>query len=68
MFGTARSQLHLRQVLVALDGKPLGKPEVMIGSAANKFDAAGRLTDEPARKHVAGVLEALRAWTLRLRS
>ncbi|MBS0560229.1 MAG: NAD(P)H-dependent oxidoreductase [Proteobacteria bacterium] len=68
MFGTVRSQLHLRQVLVALDGRLLGKPEVMVGAAANKFDAAGRLTDETTRKHVAGLVEALKGWTLRLRA
>lgn len=49
-FGTARAQYHLRQTLVFLDVHPLNKPEVMISSAQNAFDAQGRLLDDKARE------------------
>ena len=31
--GTARSQYHLRQMMIFLDGRVINKPEVMIGAA-----------------------------------
>jgi chromate reductase len=65
--GTARAQYHLRQVFIFMDGKVLNKPEVMIAGAMGKFDAEGKLTDEPTRQHIAALLVALKAWTLLLR-
>jgi len=65
--GTARAQAHLRQVLVANDMRPLGKPDVMIAGAARKFDGEGRLTDETTRKFIADLMAALDAWTRTLR-
>jgi chromate reductase len=59
MLGTARAQYHLRQVFVFLDGRVLNRPEVMIARAHEKFDAQGRLTDEPTRKFLRELLEAL---------
>ena len=44
--GTARSQYHLRQVLVFLNAFVVNKPEVMISQAKTKFDENGNLTDE----------------------
>ena len=66
MLGSARAQYHLRQVFVFLDVYPLNKPEVMIGAAASKFDAAGELTDATARKLIGELLTALVAWSRRL--
>ena len=65
-FGTARSQYHLRQVLVFLNMHPLNKPEVFVSAAHEKFDAEGRLTDETARQTVRQQLTALQAWSERL--
>ena len=65
--GTARAQYHLRQMLVFLDMHPLNKPEVMIGNAASRFDAQGNISDEATRNHVKALVEALVAWTRRLR-
>lgn len=65
IFGTARAQYQLRQMMVFLNGLVLNKPEVMIGQAASKFDADGKLTDEPTRKFVADLLLALCNWTRR---
>src|SRR6266404_7184417 len=42
-FGTARAQYHLRQMFVFLDMHPVNQPEVMIGNAAEQFDAQGNL-------------------------
>jgi chromate reductase len=47
--GTARAQYQLRQTLVFLDGRPINKPEVMIGVAQSKF-VDGKLTDEATGK------------------
>lgn len=68
LLGTARAQYHLRQMLVFLNAFPINKPEVMIGQAAQKFDADLRLTDEPTRGFVRAHLEALGAWTRRLKA
>src|SRR4029079_3753349 len=59
LFGTARAQYHLRQCFVFLDMDPVNQPEVMIGNAAQRFDAQGNLTDETSRKLIAGLLDAL---------
>jgi chromate reductase len=67
MLGSARAQYHLRQVFIFMDGKILNKPEVMIAGAMGKFDAEGKLTDEPTRQAIAAQLVALKAWTLQLR-
>jgi chromate reductase len=42
---TARAQYHLRQVFVFLNMFPGNQPEVMIGNAAERFNAAGNLMD-----------------------
>ncbi len=68
LLGTARAQYQLRQMLVFLNAFPLNKPEVMIGQAASKFSDEGALHDEPTRKMVRELLDALLAWTQLLRS
>jgi chromate reductase len=68
LIGTARAQYHLRQILVYLNAHPINKPEVMIGQSAQRFDEAGRLTDEKTRAHVAAMLVSLRDWTRRLQA
>lgn len=45
-FGTVRMQMHLRQVFLFNNMQPVNKPEVFVGQAPSKFDAAGHLTDE----------------------
>ncbi|MDM7913693.1 MAG: NAD(P)H-dependent oxidoreductase [Candidatus Eisenbacteria bacterium] len=67
MAGTARAQIALRQVCVFTNMHPLNKPEVLIARAAEKFDAEGRLHDEPTRERIAALLVALRDWALRVR-
>jgi chromate reductase len=65
--GTERMQLHLRQVLAFLDARPINKPEVLIGLAAQRFDEDGCLIDETTGKFIADHLQALADWTRRLR-
>lgn len=65
-FGTARSQYHLRQVFVYLNGLLLNKPEVMISGAPTKFDAEGKLTDAATAEQISKMLVALVAWTGRV--
>src|ERR1700716_2865763 len=62
VIGTARAQYHLRQSCVFLNMHLVNKPEVMIGTAASKFDAEGRLTDETTRGFVRDLLVSLAAW------
>lgn len=67
MFGTARAQYHLRQIFVYLNMYALNRPEVMIPSAADKFDATGNLVDEDTRKRIKELMLALTNWTIRLK-
>src|SRR5258708_5640859 len=48
--GTARAQYHLRQMGIFLDMRFVNRPEVMIGTAQDRFDAQGSLTHEPTRE------------------
>ena len=66
-FGTARAQYHLRQVFVALNVLPINQPEVMVGNAAERFDAQGNLTDERTKKNIRQLLQNLAGWTQRIR-
>ncbi|TXL82299.1 NAD(P)H-dependent oxidoreductase [Vineibacter terrae] len=59
MLGTARAQYHIRQIMVFLDGRPINKPEVMIGAAHTKFGPDGTLKDEMAVKLITDLGAAL---------
>ncbi len=65
-FGTSRSQYHLRQVFIYLNGLLLNRPEVMIYSAPSKFDAQGQLIDPATAEQLRKMLLALVAWSQRL--
>ena len=67
LMGSVRAQLHLRHSMVFLNMLPVNRPEVMVGQAQNKFDAAGNLTDEVAKGLIRDLLAALAAWTRKLR-
>lgn len=68
MLGSARAQNHLRQICVYLNILLVNQPEVFVAAANKKFDAGGHLTDEPTRKFVAQLMQALVNWTVRLNS
>jgi chromate reductase len=55
-FGTVRSQLQLRQILIVMQG--LGYPPGLhISGAAKLFDDQGRLTDEATRQSLSDFLD-----------
>lgn len=64
--GTARAQYHLRQMMVFLNMFPINQPEVMIGNAAERFDAEGKLTHEATREFIRQLLQSLVEWTTRI--
>ena len=63
--GGARVQYDLRRILGQLYTFIMVRPEIFIGSAATKFDAEGRLTDEPTRKLLGETMVAFRDWIRR---
>ena len=65
--GGARAQYHLRQTFVFLNMQPVNRPEIMVSQAADNFDADGRLTNEQTRTLIKQLIEALVAWTNRLK-
>lgn len=62
MIGTARAQMHLRQIVFynAMPLLPTG--EILIGRAMDKFDEAGRLTDEDTRKRLGDLMAKFTDW------
>src|SRR3954463_8781993 len=64
--GPARAQSPLRQTFVFLNMFPINQPEVMIGNAAERFDAEGNLTDETTKNFIRQLLQNLVDWTRRL--
>ena len=67
MLGGARAQYHLRQTFVFLDMYPLNRPEVFVTFAQQKVDDSGMLIDEPSRKLIKGLLEALVKMTIQMK-
>ncbi len=68
MFGADRAQYSLRQVCIFLNMHAVNRPEVTVNFAAQKFGKDGELLDEPTKKFVRDLLEALVLWTKRLQS
>ena len=60
---TARAQYHLRQTFVFLNMHAINQPEVMIGNAAERFDAEGNLTDDTTKDYIRKLLRNLVDWT-----
>jgi chromate reductase len=59
MLGGSRMQYHLRQSLTPLDVHLLGRPEVIVSFAAQKFDEQGKLKDQTAIDMIKAQLAAL---------
>ena len=69
IFGGARGQYHLRQILVFLDALVLNKPEVMVGGVAGKVNAETlELTDAATRDFIGGQLTAFSKFARRVGS
>lgn len=63
--GTARAQLHLRQILSHLHARILPPPELLVAKAHEKFDAKHRLTHEGTRAVLTTLLERFAGWIRR---
>jgi chromate reductase, NAD(P)H dehydrogenase (quinone) len=66
--GTARAQLHLRQVLGHVHARVLPPPELLLARAHERFDKELRLTDESTRKVLADLLQRFSRWIARERA
>jgi chromate reductase len=60
--GTARSQYQLRQTLQSQEAIVMPRPEIFVGTAHEKFDTEGNLTDEATLKRLGKWLKAFAEW------
>ena len=60
--GTARAQLHLRQLLAHTQARVLPPPELLVAAAHERFDADLHLTHEPTRRVLAHLLARFGGW------
>lgn len=67
VFGTARAQMVLRQVLGHIGALVMPKPEVMVAKAQDAFDEHGKLVNETTRGFLKDLLVALADWTRRVK-
>jgi chromate reductase len=65
--GTARAQLHLRQLLSHVRARTLPPPELLVAHAHERFDAELQLTHEGTRRVLTDLLERFRRWIARER-
>lgn len=63
--GTIRMQLQLRATLQYLDMYAMPRPEIVVASCKDKFDADGRLTDAKTRESLTTFLAAFASWCRR---
>jgi chromate reductase len=66
--GSMRAQAHLRQMLIYSDSPTLNQPEVLIPKQFERFDSAGKLTDESTRDLLRKFGAAMVAHVVRHRS
>lgn len=66
--GTARAQLHLRQLLAHTHARVLPPPELLLASAHQRFDAELRLVDETTRRVLRDLLTRFSRWIARERA
>jgi chromate reductase, NAD(P)H dehydrogenase (quinone) len=66
--GTARAQLHLRQILNHVQARILPPPELLVALAHQRFDAELRLIHEPTRSVLTQMLQRFARWIDRERA
>jgi chromate reductase len=66
--GTARAQLHLRQLLGHVQARVLPPPELLVARAHERFDAGLELKDEGTRRVLADLLLRFSRWIGRERA
>jgi chromate reductase len=64
--GSARGQSQLRQAFEFTNSYAMPQPELLVFRANEKFDAEGRLADQPTRERLAAYLAAFEAWVRRV--
>ena len=64
---TARAQAQLREAFVFTGACVMPQPELLVGAAAELFDHDGSVVDPRLLGSIEELVEALRAWTIRLR-
>ncbi len=57
--GTAVAQGHLKSIMTYLDTHVIGQPEFYLGTAKDKFNDEGELTDEETKKHIVSAYEVI---------
>ncbi|MBI2409793.1 NAD(P)H-dependent oxidoreductase [Candidatus Kaiserbacteria bacterium] len=57
--GTAVAQSHLRQILLHLDARVIGQPELYLGPAGQLFDASWNIIDAPTKDLLSKALAEL---------
>lgn len=60
--GTALGQSHLKEVMLYLDTRVVGQPEVYLGPAQGLFDDTGNLTDASTRELLGKALSVLASY------
>lgn len=65
--GTARAQVHFRDVAAALNMPVMLQPEVLVSKAHEKFDDSLVLIDDATEKHLSRFLVAFRKWVLSMK-
>ena len=66
--GTARAQLHLRQLLAHAQARVLPPPELLVAAAHQRFDTELRLSHEGTRRVLADLLVRFGRWIERERA
>jgi len=66
--GTARAQLHLRQLLGHVHARTLPSPELLVAAAHERFDRELQLRHEGTRRVLAALLERFARWIDRERA
>jgi chromate reductase len=60
--GTAVAQQELKKIMLYLDARVIGQPEFYLGTAQDKFDTQGMLTDESTKQHIQKLFGVLVSW------
>ena len=63
---TARAQAQLREAFVFTGACVMPQPELLVGTAGEHFDDDGNVTDPALRASLVELVDALRAWALRI--
>ena len=66
--GTARAQMHLRQILGHVQARVLPPPELLVAQAHQRFDPSLRLKDENTRRILGDLLLRFGRWIARERA